>query len=720
MVEQQLNEIIQKMTLNEKIGQLIQLATPFFKGASDKGEITGPMTGMGITDEVSQNCGSVLGASGAREVMNIQKAHLEENRLGIPLLMMADIVHGFKTIFPVPLAIGCSWDLDLAEKSAEIAAKEAAVSGVHVTFAPMVDIVRDPRWGRVMESTGEDPYLNSLFARAFVRGFQGTNLTNDQNRVAACVKHFAAYGAPEGGREYNTVNMSERQLRESYLPPYKAALDEGCEMVMTAFNTVDGIPATGNKKLMRDLLRDEWGFDGVMISDWGAVKELIPHGIAEDSSEAAVKALQAGVDIEMMTTCYVDNLKQLVENGTIEETLIDEAVLRILKLKQKLGLFENPYRGADEKREQEYILSEGHRKEAREVATKSCVLLKNQSILPLNRHQKIALIGPFAQNGDILGPWSWQGSYEEAVKMDEGIKMKLDPSLLTVAKGCDIETGTENEMNMALNVASEADVIILALGESSAMSGEGGSRADICLPEIQLQLIAEVKKLQKPIVAVLFNGRPLDLHGVIDQADAVLEAWYPGTEGGAAIADLLFGDANPSGRLSMTFPYSVGQVPVYYNHFNTGRPKTSEEYVRYVSHYLDIPNEPLLPFGFGLSYTTFSYTDASLSAESMNSEQAITLSVSITNTGNVAGEEVVQLYIRDVAGEIVRPVKELKAFKKISLEPNETKEVSFTITEEQLRYHHENLQFTSDAGTFIAYVGRNSQDVSALTFKLVK
>lgn len=715
-----MKDLLQKMTLKEKIGQLLQLATPFFKGASDNGEITGPMVGMGISEEDSQNCGSVLGASGAREVINIQKAHLEDNRLGIPLLMMADIVHGFKTIFPVPLAMGCSWDMDLAEKSAEIAAKEAAVSGVHVTFAPMVDLVRDPRWGRVMESTGEDPYLNSLFARAFVRGFQGTNLTSDHNRVAACVKHFAAYGAPEGGREYNTVNMSERQLRESYLPAYKAALDEGCEMVMTAFNTVDGIPATGNKKLMRDLLRDEWGFDGVMISDWGAVKELIPHGIAEDSSEAAIKALQAGVDIEMMTTCYIDNLKQLVETGKIEESLIDEAVLRILKLKQTLGLFENPHRGADEKREQEYILSEEHRKAAREAARKSCVLLKNESVLPLNRHQKIALIGPFAHNGDILGPWSWQGSYEDAVKLDEGLKMKIDPSLLTVSKGCDIETGAENEMNMALKAASEADVIVLALGESSAMSGEGGSRADIRLPEIQLQLIAEVKKLQKPMAVVLFNGRPLDLHGVIDQADAVLEAWYPGTEGGAAISDLLFGDENPSGRLSMTFPYSVGQVPVYYNHFNTGRPKTSDEYVRYVTHYLDIPNEPLLPFGFGLSYTTFSYSNASLSAENMTPEETITLSVNVTNSGNVAGEEVVQLYIRDVAGEIVRPVKELKAFKKIMLEPNETKEVSFTITEEQLRYHHENLQFTSDAGTFIAYVGPNSQNVSALTFKLVK
>ncbi|PLR99082.1 beta-glucosidase BglX [Bacillus sp. T33-2] len=720
-MNEKLNELIQQMTFDEKVGQLMQLATPFFKGAANQGEITGPMAEMGINDDDVHNAGSVLGASGAQEVINIQQAHIEANRLGIPLLMMADIIHGYKTIFPVPLAIGCSWDMELAEKSAEVAAKEASVSGVHVTFAPMVDLVRDPRWGRVMESTGEDPYLNSLFARAFVRGFQGKDLKNDLNRVAACVKHFAAYGAPEGGREYNTVNMSERQMRESYLPAYKAALDEGCEMVMTAFNTVDGIPATGNKWLMRDLLRDEWGFDGVLISDWGAVKELIPHGVAEDGAEAAVKAIQAGVDIEMMTTCYIDNLKQLVENGTVDQSLIDEAVLRILKLKQKLGLFENPNRGADVNREKEVVLSDEHRKTARELAAKSCVLLKNEdSLLPLTLDKKIALIGPFAQNGDILGPWSWHGSKEEAIKLDEGVKMKINPSLLTVANGCDIETGAEDELNQALAAAIQADVVILALGESSRMSGEGGSRADIRLPAVQLELVAQIKKFNKPIVAVLFNGRPLDLHGVIDEADAVLEAWYPGTEGGAAIADILYGDVNPSGRLSMSFPYSVGQVPVYYNHFNTGRPKVSETYERYVSHYLDIPNEPLLPFGFGLSYTTFLYSDASLSAEKMNADQPITLSVNVTNTGDVAGDEVVQLYIRDIAGEIVRPVKELKDFQKITLEPKETKKVTFTITEERLRYYHEDLQYTSDAGTFTAYMGPNSKDVTALTFKLEK
>ncbi|MBB6284752.1 glycoside hydrolase family 3 N-terminal domain-containing protein [Geobacillus subterraneus] len=719
--EKRILSIIEKMTLDEKIAQLVQLAPPFFEGAANEGQITGPMAAIKVNKEVVRNSGSVLGASGAREVMNIQQAHLKKNRLGIPLLFMADVIHGYKTIFPVPLAIGCSWDLELAEKSAEIAAKEASVSGVHVTFAPMVDLVRDPRWGRVVESTGEDPYLNSQFARAFVRGFQGTDLPNDFERVAACVKHFAAYGAPEGGRDYNTVNMSERQLRESYLPAYKAAIDEGCEMVMTSFNTVDGIPATGNKWLMRDLLRGEWGFDGVLISDWGAVKEMIPHGVAEDEREAAYKAIQAGVDIEMMSSCYIHDLKELVESGLVDETLIDEAVFRILRLKQKLGLFENPYRGADEKREQEIILCEEHRHVARQLATKSCVLLKNEGVLPLNRDKKIALIGPFAQSGDILGPWSCLGSRDEAVTLYEGFKAKIDPFLLFVAKGCDVEATTEEQWQEALYIAREADVIVLALGEHSDMSGEAGCRADIRLPRVQLELISELKQLNKPLIAVLFNGRPLDLHGVVDQVDAVLEAWYPGTEGGAAIADLLFGDANPSAKLTMSFPYSVGQIPVYYNCFNTGRPKDAPDaQERYVSQYLDIPNEPLFPFGFGLSYTTFSYSEAALSSDYMTPEQPIYVSVNVTNTGKMAGEEVVQLYVRDVTGEVVRPVKELKGFQKVFLQPGETKKVTFTLTEEQLRYYHSDLQFTSDAGTFVAYIGSNSRDVMALAFKLVK
>ncbi|WBL14648.1 glycoside hydrolase family 3 N-terminal domain-containing protein [Sutcliffiella sp. NC1] len=712
-------ELLNQMTIDEKVAQLLQLATLFYKGSSHKGQITGPMADMGINEEIVNNSGSVLGGAGAQEVMNIQKTYMENNRLGIPLLMMADIIHGFKTIFPVPLAIGSSWDMELAEKSAEIAAIEAAVSGVHVTFAPMVDLVRDPRWGRVMESTGEDPFLNSDFARAFVRGFQGNDLTNDTNRVAACVKHFAAYGAAEAGRDYNTVDMSERILRESYLPAYKAALDEGCEMVMTAFNTVDSIPASGNKKLMRDLLREEWGFDGVIISDWGAIKEIIAHGVAEDEREAAKKALEAGVDIEMMTPCYVHNLKELVEDGTISESLLDESVLRILQLKEKLGLFENPYRGANVELEEKLILSKEHRQVARELAAKSCVLMKNENVLPLQKEQKIALIGPFAHNGDILGPWSWQGSTEIAVKVDEGFKMKMDPANLFVAQGCDIETVTEQQLQEAVKAAEQAEVIVLALGEHSRMSGEAKCRADIRLPEVQLQLIAEIKKLGKPIAVVLFNGRPLDLHGVIDETDAVLEAWYPGTEGGAAIADLLFGDANPSGKITISFPYSVGQVPVYYNAFNTGRPK-DEPVTEYVSKYLDIPNSPLLPFGFGLSYTSFAYGELTLSDDKLTDDTSISVSIDVTNTGDVAGDEIVQLYVRDVVGEVVRPLKELKSYERITLNPGETKTVTFTITEEMLRYHHADLQFASDAGKFIVFVGPNSVETKEKEFVLVK
>jgi beta-glucosidase len=717
-----LNDLIGKMTLDEKIAQLIQLAVPFYEGAEDAGLITGPMESLGITEDTVRNSGSVLGMAGAKDVINVQRTHLENNRLGIPLLMMADIVHGFKTIFPVPLAIGCSWDLPLAELSAEIAAKEAAVSGVHVTYAPMVDLVRDPRWGRVMESTGEDPYLNAEFARAFVRGFQGTDLAGDYDRVAACVKHFAAYGAGEAGRDYNTVDLSERQLREFYLPGYKAALDEGCEMVMTSFNTVDGIPATGNSNLMRKLLREEWGFDGILISDWGAVKELIAHGIAADETEAAAKALKAGVDIEMMTSCYAKNLADLVAKNEIDEALIDEAVMRILTLKKKLGLFENPYRAADPEREKEIVFCDDHRAASFELALKSCVLLKNDSVLPLQSGQKIAVIGPFAQSGDLLGPWSWTGSHDAVVRLADSIRNKLSqPSSLLVAAGCDIETSTEEQWQEARAAAEAADVIVLALGEHSDMSGEAGCRANIQLPAVQLELIRKLKALNKPMVAVLFNGRPLDLHGVYDEADAILEAWFPGSEGGNAVAELLFGGANPSGRLTMSFPYSVGQVPVYYNAFNTGRPQgAADAQVRYVSQYLDIPNEPLLPFGFGLSYTEYDYSEARISSDAMTAEQPLTVTVKLTNSGKVAGEETVQLYVRDISGEVVRPVKELKDFRKVLLQPGESQEIEFTLTESQLRYYHSDLQHFSDAGDFVAFVGPNSKQTTALSFKLVK
>lgn len=712
--------LLAQMTLDEKIAQLLQLAAPFFRGSKHEGQITGPLAGLGISEDTAANAGSVLGASGAKESISIQKAYLEESRLGIPLLFMADIIHGFKTIFPVPVAIGCSWDTVLAEESAAIAALEAAVSGIHVTFAPMVDLVRDPRWGRVMESTGEDPCLNSEFARAFVRGFQGNNLSADPYRVAACVKHFAAYGAAEGGRDYNTVNMSERELRELYLPAYKAALEEGAEMVMTAFNVVDGIPATGNKWLMRDLLRKEWQFNGVLISDWGAVKEQIPHGTAQDEKEAAKKAIEAGVDIEMMTACYPGHLKELIEEGAVKEELVDESVLRILDLKEKLGLFDHPYRGADEEKEREIVFSQEHRERARILAEKSCVLLKNEGILPIKQDQKVAVIGPFADNGDILGPWSWNGSKEDAVTVLDGLKKKLLPNEVLTAAGSSIEYVSEDMLIEAEKAAKQADLIVLALGEASEMSGEAGSRASIQLPPAQLELILRMKAMKKPLAAVLFNGRPLDLHGVIEHCDAVLEAWFPGSEGGDAIANLLLGETNPSGKLSMSFPYSAGQIPVYYNSYNTGRPKDAPDaQERYVSQYLDIPNEPLFPFGFGLSYTSFEYKNAALSSAFISQVSSLTVSAEVTNTGEYAGEEVVQLYIRDLSGEIVRPLKELKGFQKIHLNPWETKEVSFTLSEKDLRYYHSDLTYKSDAGKFHAFIGSSSRDLTPLSFELL-
>ncbi|WP_145048122.1 glycoside hydrolase family 3 N-terminal domain-containing protein [Paenibacillus xylanexedens] len=721
MNNEQLIDLVGQMTLEEKTAQLLQLTSNFYEGTDTQGQITGPMEEMGITQQSVDASGSILGLSGAQAIIDVQQAYMEKSRLGIPLLFMADVVHGFKTIFPIPLAIGCSWDTQLAEKSAEIAARESAVSGLHVTFAPMVDLVRDPRWGRVMETTGEDPYLNSLFAAAFVRGYQGDNLKEETDRLAACVKHFAAYGAAEGGRDYNTVDMSERNLREYYLPAYKAALDAGVEMVMASFNTVDGIPASGNEKLMRNILREEWGFEGVLISDWASIREMIAHGAAEDDREAAYRAIRAGVDIEMMTPCYVHHLPALIASGEVHEKLVDEAVLRILQLKEKLGLFDNPFRAANPEREREIVFSKEHRQVSYELATKSAVLLKNANdILPLNPQAHIALIGPFAESEDILGWWSCEGVKADAVKLGIALQERLGTDQVHLAQGSGVHTITPEQIAEALEVASKADLIVLALGEDSEMSGEGGSRTDIRLPAAQLELIKHLKTTGKPLASVIFNGRPLDLHGIWKESDAVLEAWFPGSEGGAAIADVLTGVVNPSARLTMSFPQSVGQVPVYYNHFNTGRPlnpeKTEE---RYVSKYIDSPNDPLLPFGYGLSYTTFEYGSLDISSQELSNELPLTIEVKVTNTGERTGVETVQLYVRDVTGEVVRPMRELKDYVKLELAPGETGTATFTLSEAQLRYHHSDLSYRSDKGAFNVYVGPNSRDTQEGSFKLV-
>ncbi len=725
-----IKELRDSLTIEEKVGQLLQLA-PFLFSDSNKGEITGPMKDMGISSRQINMSGSVLGISGAKEMKEIQSEYLKNHEKKIPLLFMADVIHGYRTIYPIPLGLGCTWDTDLAEESARIAAKEAAAGGIHVTFSPMVDLVRDARWGRVMESTGEDPYLNSLYARAFVKGYQG-DLTSDEN-IAACVKHFAAYGAPEGGRDYNTVNMSERNLREYYLPAYKAAIEEGARMLMTSFNTVDGVPSSGNTWLMRDVLRDEWNFDGVAISDWGAVAELIPHGVAEDGKEAAEKGIKAGVDIEMMTPHYVHHVANLVEEGRLDIKLVDECVLRILQLKKDLGLFENPYRGADEELEAKLILCDEHRESVRKAAENSVVLLKNEGVLPLSKDvSKVAVIGPFADNHMILGGWSWQGKFEETVSLKEGLINKLGEDKVLVANGCSNEIPERVEDSLceegfeeAMRIAKEAEVVILALGEHHDLSGEGGSRTDIKLPGVQEKLAREILALNKPTAVVLFNGRPLEITDLSNEANAILEAWYPGTEGGNAIANILFGDANPQGRLSMAFPYNVGQVPVYYNCFSTGRPKIKEYgdqhkfgEERFCTHYLDAPNAPLYPFGYGLSYTTFEYSEAVLDKDILRENEVISLKVKVKNTGDVEGRETVQLYIRDVVGSVVRPVKELKAFKKLTLAPGEEQEVIFEINEEMLRFHTLSNEFKSEKGKFIAMVGANSKEVQELNFEL--
>ncbi|MGC9795745.1 beta-glucosidase BglX [Fervidobacterium riparium] len=717
-----ITKLLHSMTLGEKIGQLVQLA-PFLFKDSAKGIITGPMEALGIKDSDVWNAGSVLGTAGAEETIEIQKMYLERNKKKIPLMFMADIIHGYRTIFPIPLALGCTWDEKLVEKAARVSAIEASAGGVHVTFSPMVDLVKDPRWGRVMESTGEDPYLNSVMARAFVRGYQGDDISKEGN-IASCVKHFAAYGAVEGGREYNTVDISERMLREFYLPAYKAAIDEGCKMVMTSFNTVNSIPSSGNKWLLRGILRNEWGFEGVTISDWGAIKELIPHGVAEDEKEAAEKAIKAGVDIDMMTGCYIKNLEKLVKEGKVDEKFIDEAVYRILKLKEELGLFENPFKGADIEKEKQVVLCDEHRRIAREVAAASVVLLKNEDVLPFDKSiKKLAIIGPYADEHAILGPWSWQGRWEEAISLKEGIINEIGEDRVLVAKGCEIEGDSsaqfKKSLREALKVAKEADAIVLALGEHHDMSGEGGSRAFITLPGRQEELAKEIMRLGKPTVVVLFNGRPLEIRELYNIAPAILEAWFSGTEGGNAIADVLFGDKNPSAKLTMSFPYTVGQIPVYYNHFNTGRPKPSEDSKeRFCTHYIDIPNAPLLPFGFGLSYTKFKYSKIKLDKKVLTQDGIIKACVKVKNVGKYPGDEIVQLYIRDITASVVRPVKELKGFKKIHLEVGEEKEVVFEIREEMLRFHNENMEYVSEKGKFQLMIGANSRDVQTVEFEL--
>ena len=711
MKQTELLAIIEKMSPKEKVDQLLQLAADFYtENAEDR---TGPMENLDITETTIDNAGSILGVSGAQKAIDIQKNYIESNPHNLQTILMADIIHGFRTIFPIPLALGCTWNKEAVEEMASVSALESSVSGLHLTFSPMLDLVRDPRWGRVLESTGEDPYLNSEYARAMVHGYQGDNLKEDTTKVAACVKHFAAYGGAIGGRDYNTVDVSETTLREKYLPSYHAAIEAGAKLVMTAFNTIEGVPASGNKKLFRDVLRDEFKFTGPVISDWAAIKEMINHGVAANEKDAARLAIEAGVDIEMMTTCYDKHLLELVEEDARYMDLLDESVLRILELKNDLGLFENPYRGADVEKEKEVILSDSHRESARKIAEKSMVLLENNGVLPLAKETKVAVFGPKATTGDLMGAWSWQGKFDEVITIAEGLSAKGSNVTTSTVEYDLFENSTESLADAAL-LATENDVVVLALGEADWMSGEAASRSDIKLPQSQIELFNEVRKVAKKVVVVLINGRPLDLND-INEADAVLEAWFPGTEGGNAIANILFGEVNPSGRLSMSFPESVGQVPVYYNTENTGRPYESAPDEKYVSKYLDVSNYAKYPFGYGLSYSEVSYDEMTLNKENGAIEDTIEINVTVSNKSEVAVTETVQLYIRDLVGETARPLKELKGFEQVELQPNETKEVTIVLETKKLAYVHQDLSWAVDAGEFDLMVGPNSREL-----KLVK
>jgi len=742
MQDEKLKKLLESLSLKEKIGQLIQLSGDFF--TEDKAMMVGPSKKLGIDSEMVELSGSVLNVTGADKVRQIQDNYLKHSRHKIPLLFMADVIYGYKTIYPIPLGIGATWNPSLIQESFAMTAKEAKSAGVHVTFSPMADLVRDARWGRCLESTGEDTWLNSQYAWAMVKGFQGDQLTKEEG-IASCVKHFAAYGAAEAGREYNTVDMSERRLREEYLPSYKAAVDAGCEMVMTSFNTVDEIPATANKWLMDDVLRKEWGFEGVIITDYSAILELIAHGVAEDEKEAAYLAMEAGVDIDMKTACYAKQLEPLIKEGKISEKKIDQSVWRILKLKNKLGLFEDSYRGADAALEKQLLGCETHRKQARKVANEAITLLKNENhILPLSLNkEKIALIGPYADNKSLLGLWAVHADTDSSITLRQAFSEMLDPECFMWAKGCEMledysilgAFGKQDEVNSkdteskkqeqekdleeARKIAEKADVIVMALGEHFMQSGEAGSRTCLRIPDIQQRLLDEMKKLGKKIVVLLCNGRPLVLKNVEEKADAMLELWFPGSEGAHAAADIIFGKTNPSGRLTMSFPVTEGQVPVYYNGFNTGRPvETSSHSNRFMSKYLDCDNQPSYPFGYGLSYHEAAYSNFILSDHRIEKDHPLKVQMNIKNSSSVDGYETVQLYIRDLTGSVVRPVKELKGFQKVFLPAYQEKTVEFTITEEMLRFHTKSMEYKSEPGQFEVFIGKNSQEVWSDVFAL--
>ncbi|WDF64050.1 glycoside hydrolase family 3 N-terminal domain-containing protein [Flavobacterium sp. KACC 22763] len=719
-IDQKVNDLLKKMTIEEKIGQLNQY--------TGDNQATGPITiNPNKQAEIKAGLiGSMLNVIGTKYTRGYQELAMQ-SRLKIPLLFGQDVIHGYKTTFPLPLAEAASWDLQAIELAARVAATEAAASGIHWTFAPMVDISRDPRWGRVMEGAGEDTYLGSKIAYARVKGFQGNKL-GDLNSVMACVKHFAAYGAGVGGRDYNSVDMSERMLWETYLPPFKAALDAGAATFMNSFNDINGIPATGNAHLQRDILKGKWNFQGFVVSDWGSIGEMVAHGYSKDLKEAAYSAITAGSDMDMESNAYRKNLAELVKEGRVSIDLVDDAVRRILRKKFELGLFDDPYRYSDEKRAEKALNNPEHRKAALEVAEKSIVLLKNENqTLPISKNVKtIAFIGPMVKEyKENMGFWSVElpeVDYNKwIVSQWDGLQNKVGKNTkLLYAKGCEIEGTNKDGFAEAVATAKQADVVILSIGERRDMSGEAKSRSDLHLPGVQEDLVKAIQATGKPVVVLINAGRPLVFNWTADNVPAIVYTWWLGTEAGNAIANVLFGDYNPSGKLPMTFPREVGQVPIYYNHFSTGRPAKDENSTNYVSAYIDLKNSPKYPFGYGLSYTTFDYSGLKLSSTKIKNNETIKVSFQLKNTGKVAGEEVVQLYLKDKFGSVVRPVLELKDFQKVKLNAGESKTIEFTIDKEKLSFYNNKVEWVAEPGDFEVMIGASSADIKLKSdFELV-
>lgn len=717
-IPQRVDSVLKLMTPEEKVGQLNQYSGDWAH--------TGPITKDGDKQTQIRNgqLGSMLNVIGVQHTREIQEMAMQ-SRLKIPLLFGQDVIHGFRTTFPIPLAEAASWDLAAIERSARVAGTEAAASGIHWTFAPMVDIARDARWGRVMEGAGEDPYLASLIAAARVKGFQGKGIGNT-DAVMACVKHFAAYGAAIGGRDYNSVDMSERMLWSVYLPPFKAALDAGAASIMNAFNDLNGIPATGNRYLLREILKGQWKFKGIVVSDWGSVNGMVKHGYAADNKEAALYAIVAGCDMDMESRCYKDHLAQLVKEGKVNISIVDDAVRRILTKKFELGLFDDPYKFCNKAREISQENVPQHREAARDMARKSIVLLKNEKqLLPLSQSTRtVALIGPFIKAvKDNLGFWSmeWPDDSSTIVTQYDGIKNRLDPSSkLLYARGCNINDSSRSGFAEAVAAAQRADVVILSIGEARDMSGESKSRSSIGLPGVQEELVQTIIATGKPVVVMINAGRPLIFNRIGDEATSILYTWWLGSQAGNAIADVLFGDYNPSGRLPMSFPRSNGQMPIYYNHFNTGHPAASDKDVNYVTGYIDLQNSPQYPFGYGLGYSAFSYSDIQLDRSLLHPNETIKASITVTNTGNYGGTETVQLYIRDMAASAIRPVKELKKFQQVFLKAGESRTINFSLTTEDLKFYNNKLQFVYEPGEFKIMIGPNARDTKEKTFFLEK